>query len=224
MQTETEQSVDRSLAAMALAGVGVFIVLVLLLHPLKTQSYDMSTDPVSNYALGDFGYLMTTAFVSAGLGHVALAVALHRRLRRWLKPSLLTLVGVCLLASAVFEADPRDTDPATTHGLIHGLVGVFAFLVMALTPLVFAGSLRLVPAGGRLARSSLVFGIGTVATFLAVPLGFRDAYFGIGQRIFLALYLSWLIMMALALAGMGGRRCDVDRPNSRDFRRAQRPV
>jgi hypothetical protein len=214
MQTETEQSaLDRTLAATALAGVGVFVVLVLLLHPLKTHGYNISTDAVSLYAVGDFGSLMTIAFVGMGLGHLGLAAALHRRLRRWLGPSFLTLVGVCLLVSAVFETDPRNTDPPTTHGLIHNLVGLLVFIIMALTPLVFAVSLRRTPGWARLTRASLTFGVATTAAFLAMPLGFRDAYFGIGQRIFLALYVSWLTMMALALAGMSGRRSGEAHPS-----------
>lgn len=35
--------------------------------------------------------------------------------------------------------------------------------------------------------------------FLAMPLGFWEAYVGIGQRVFLALYPSRLILVATAL-------------------------
>jgi Protein of unknown function (DUF998) len=178
---QTGKSVpDRTLDGIALTGLGVWVVLVLSLHRIKVQAYDISTDAISYYAVGDFGYLMTLAFVGLGLAHVALAMRLHRFLRQWFAPSLLTLVGLCILASAVFEMDPKNTDPQTTHGLIHGLLGLFAFVVMALTPLVFAGSLRLSPGWSWMTRASLIFGVASVAAFLAMPLGFGDSYFGIG--------------------------------------------
>jgi Protein of unknown function (DUF998) len=205
MQTDGSP-LDRALLAAAFTGIGVFAVLVLLLHWIKAPAHDISTDAMSYYAVGDFGYLMSIAFVGLGISHLAMAARLQHLIRRCLVPSLLTLVGVCFLASAVFETDPKNTVPPSTNGLIHVLVGLFVFVVMALTPWVFAGSLRRVPALAWLARASLIFGVGTVAAFLAIPLAFRDAYFGIGQRIFVALYLSWLIMVALATARMDGSR------------------
>jgi hypothetical protein len=75
---------------------------------------------------------------------------------------------------------PRNTDLAAMHGLIHDWVGLSAFVVMALTPLVFAGSLRRVPGWvswpGR--ASSSVWA--RRRPFLTMPLGVREAYFGIG--------------------------------------------
>jgi hypothetical protein len=196
-----ESALDRALDVVVLAGLAMWIVLVLLLHQIKAREHDISTDAMSLFAVGDFGFLMTAAFVGLGLAHLALATRLYRHLGRWFGPSLLTLIGVCLLASAVFETDPKNTEPLSTHGSIHVLVGLFVFVVMALTPLVFAGSLRRIRGWGRTTRASLIFGVATVAAFLAMPLGFRDAYFGIGQRILVALYLAWLIIVALASTG-----------------------
>jgi Protein of unknown function (DUF998) len=195
--------IDRALRAITLSGLTVWVVLVVALHPLRTQDYDISTDPLSYYAVGDLGLLMTVAFVGYGLAHLALAMRVHRQLGLRLGPALLTLVGLCVLASAVFEMDPRNTEPQSTHAFIHNLLGLVAFVVMAVTPLVVAGSLRRVTRGGHLMRASLGFGLGTVAAFLAMPLVFRDQYFGIGQRTFLTIYLGWLIAMTVLVARHG---------------------
>ncbi len=211
-----KSALDRARDVVVLAGIAMWIVLLLLLHQIKAREHDISTDAMSLFAVGDFGFLMTAAFVRLGLAHLALATRLYRHLGRWVGPSLLTLIGVCLVASAVFETDPKNTEPLSTHGSIHVLVGLFVFVVMALTPLVFATYLWRTPGWGRTTRASLMFGVATAAAFLAMALGFRDAYFGIGQRIFIGIYLSWLVVMTLAEARRGSARDDT--PSKLDLR------
>jgi hypothetical protein len=59
-------------ARLAVAGPLLCLALVALLHVLESEVND--SDAVSEYALGDFGWLMNAAFFSGAAGIGALAV------------------------------------------------------------------------------------------------------------------------------------------------------
>jgi hypothetical protein len=98
-------------AAVDLLGLG-------LLH-IVSPEVDPVTRPVSEYALGDFGWLATIMTVAEGVGAIALAVAL----RRERAPALLLLVfGVMKLAMPLFPVDALGA-PATSAGRVHNWLG-----------------------------------------------------------------------------------------------------
>ena len=61
----------------ALTGIGLFVVIVLLLHFVEPE-FDPSRRFVSEYALGDQGYLMNLAFFMFSAGNGTLAIQLSR--------------------------------------------------------------------------------------------------------------------------------------------------
>ena len=67
-------------ARLAVAGPVLCLTLVAVLHVLEPEVND--SDAVSEYALGDYGWLMNIAFFSGAAGIGALAFALHRSLAR----------------------------------------------------------------------------------------------------------------------------------------------
>ena len=72
-------------ARLAVAGPLLCIALVAVLHVLEPEVND--SNAVSEYALGDYGWLMNIAFFLGAAGIGALAFALHRS---WHVPSLLS--------------------------------------------------------------------------------------------------------------------------------------
>ena len=130
-------------ARLAVAGPLLCITLVALLHVLEPEVND--SDAVSEYALGDYGWLMNVACFSAAAGIGALAFVLHRSLSR----SRAAVVGIVLLLLAavawVFlgagNIDPEGAD-ATTHGVIHGIGFLLGLPTRLAAPLVLAAAFR----------------------------------------------------------------------------------
>jgi hypothetical protein len=117
-------------AAACSGGVAVTLIVVHLLRP----DLDASWRPVSEYALGAHGWLMTLAFACWGLGPIALALAVRQAAAtRGAKVGvgLLVLGGVGPLLAAMFPMDPLLTPPAamTRSGMVHAAAAVLGDLV-----------------------------------------------------------------------------------------------
>jgi hypothetical membrane protein len=182
-------------ARLAVAGPLLCITLVAVLHVLESEVND--SDAVSEYALGDFGWLMNVAFFSGAAGIGALAFVLHRSLAR----SKTATAGIVLLAIAalawvllgVGNIDPEGAD-ATTHGLIHG-IGFFLGLPSRLAaPLVLAAAFRRDERWADYRRPTLALGVAALAAEVA---GFSDLASVVTLRLALVLWLVWI-----ALTGM----------------------
>jgi hypothetical membrane protein len=179
-------------ARLAVAGPLLCITLVAVLHVLESEVND--SDAVSEYALGDFGWLMNVAFFSGAAGIGALAFVLHRSLAR----SKTAIAGIVLLAIAavawvllgVGNIDPEGAD-ATTHGLIHG-IGFFLGLPSRLAaPLVLAAAFRRDEHWAGYRRPTLALGIAALAAELA---GFMDLASVVTLRLALVLWLVWIAL------------------------------
>ena len=177
-------------AAVVAAAAAVVDLLVLgLLHVLSPE-VDPVARPVSEYALGDFGWLATIRTLAQGIGPIALAVALRRERVGAL---LLLLVGLLKLAMPLFPVDALGT-PATSAGQMHNLLGNLTFFLFPLAALVLFPALR--RRGSRLAPPvAVALAIATVGVLVANAVG----GFGLAQRAYLALCAVWLLLAALAV-------------------------
>jgi Protein of unknown function (DUF998) len=178
------------LAAAVAAATAVVDLLVLgLLHVVSPQ-VDPVTRPVSEYALGGFGWLATIRTFAQGVGPIALAVAL--RLDR-AGTVLLLVVGLLKLTLPLFPVDALGT-PATRAGQIHNLLGNLTFFLFPVAALLLLRGLR--SRSGRLAPTTAVLvAIATVGVLLANAVG----GFGLAQRAYLVLCALWLLLAALAV-------------------------
>ena len=179
-------------ARLAVVGPLLCLALVALLHVLEPEVND--SEAVSEYALGDFGWLMNLAFFSAAAGIGALAVVLYRSLAH----SKTAVAGIILLALAAVawiflgagNIDPEGAD-MTTHGLIHG-IGFFLGLPTRLAaPLVLAAAFRRDERWASHRRLTLAFGI---AALLAEVAGFSDLGPVVTLRLALGLWLVWIAL------------------------------
>ena len=179
-------------ARLAVAGPLLCITLIAVLHVLESEVND--SDAVSEYALGDFGWVMNVAFFSAAAGIGALAFVLHRSLAR----SKTAIAGIVLLAIAavawvllgVGNIDPEGAD-ATTHGLIHG-IGFFLGLPARLAaPLVLAAAFRRDERWANHRRLTLALGIAALAAEVA---GFSDLASVVTLRLSLGIWLVWIAL------------------------------
>jgi hypothetical protein len=185
-----------SLARAALALISAFPLLVLVLHGLQAGRYHPLSQAVSELALGRDGWLMTIAFCSLGTGTLFLA-AMLRRLDTppRIAPYLIAGSGLLSYVSAFVHAD--GPHGSTTHGQIHQAVGILTFILMVAAMFALVRPFRSDRRFRRLATPTLVWALAAVGGFFLIPVS-GAAYFGIAQRIFLTIILSWALAVAIS--------------------------
>jgi hypothetical protein len=179
-------------ARLAVAGPLLCITLVALLHVLEPEVND--SDAVSEYALGDFGWLMNVAFFSGAAGIGALAFVLYRSLAR----SRTAIAGIVLLSIAavawvLLGAGNIDLEGAdtTTHGLIHGIGFLLGLPTRLAAPLVLAAAFRRDERWANHRRLTLALGIAALAAEVA---GFSGLASVVTLRLALGLWLVWIAL------------------------------
>lgn len=204
-----------NLARFAMAGVGAFFVIMYLAFPLIQPELNPIERFGSEYSIGTMGWLMKTAFFSLGAGVAALALGMARALdpaaRSGTGIVLLLIAALGFFLSGVFDTDlqilndnppPRWVEgPSSPERVAHDLAGLVSLFSLMTGAGIVSRRLR---KAGRLqgvyrwlrALSWLnpVAFVGFVVIF--VPQGLA----GLGQRIFIVVFLSWILIAARGLA------------------------
>lgn len=189
---------------LARAGIAYFALAIVALHFLRPE-----TDPIarttSEYAVGPYGYVMSTAFFAMSTAMLGLVMALRRRApaevrSRW-GLALLTWWGVAVLVAMVF---PIDVDGAarTTAGTIHRINGPIGFLAVT------AGAFLLSRRFGRherwhpIHRPAMALSVVIMAAFvaLAATLATQSGFAGLAQRVALATLVGWVLLVTNPLS------------------------
>jgi len=105
-----------------------FPVLLVTLHVIKPE-IDPSWRPASEYAIGQYGWVMSLAIVSMAISCVALFAAIRNQIAALggrIGLGLLLVVAAALAVAGVFVVDPITTPPEemTIHGMLHGAAGM----------------------------------------------------------------------------------------------------
>jgi len=172
------------------AATGLFYLLVLaVLHVLRTD-VDPSTDPVSDFAVGDYGTLEVFATLAVGVGALALTAAIYRTPRRSMVGLvLLTVFGLAKVVQAFFPIDVGGE--TTSSGTVHDVLGNVAFFVLPVAAVLLSRS------RGRIEMViAVLLAVATVAVLASDPGG----GYGIAQRIYLILSSVWVLVTAVRLA------------------------
>ena len=191
----------------ALTGIGLFVVIVLLLHFVEPE-FDPSRRFVSEYALGDQGYLMNLAFFMLSAGNGTLAIQLrHSQDREHDFPSgLLITASIFVMIAGAINPDPStEGSPTTVLGVVHTTSVVIAMCSVLVSAFIIARQF------GRDSRwqsldsilkwwaiimlSTMVLHLATAETHLA----------GSFQRLYLAVVVGWLLYMIKLLWVMDRR-------------------
>jgi hypothetical protein len=158
------------------------------------------TDRMSQNANGEYGWLMTLAFVSLGLGMVALGLGL-RSVRRfgpggWLIPAAIVVAGVGMIVSGVYPTDPFGAETAAE--VIHSRASALASLL--LIGAVSASSVERGPGGLRPERGPAgALAVASVALGCVSPILHDTTWSGLGQRLLWATLMVWLLLTAWQL-------------------------
>lgn len=183
-------------ATVAITGLVTFPIVVLFLQLIQPDDYTPVSHAMSELALGRAGLLMGLAFCAMGTATILVAGVLRSTVGTMrVTPILLLIAGVLDFVSAMFRINAPGT-PLTTVSNIHETAGALTFLLM--TAAMFASYLpmRHVPSWSGFAPWSLAWAILSVPAFLLIPI-LGDARFGLAQRIFVGLFITWLITVAV---------------------------
>jgi hypothetical protein len=193
---------------MAIIGISYVLVAVVAVHFLRPD-LDPLASPISQYAVGPYGIIMTSALLIWGLVSLRLAVALHRSVRpsRWLGRGLLLLVvfAIGLVSTSIFAMDipfpPERFSPTTftAVGLIHVLSATIASVCFPFAALLLAKSFQKDERWQVFHRPAYVLALANLvacASFFIVS-AVSIELFGIAQKIFAVLALVWLLLTAI---------------------------
>jgi hypothetical membrane protein len=184
----------------------VYFALALVVMHLLRPDYAPASHMISDYAVGPYGWVMTTAFLSLSGGCLTLAWGLSRGgPRSMLARGGVALLGLASAGLAVTAAFPTDLPggPATRAGDIHGV----SFLVNVAS-LIGASVLITMGMGGQpgwrehqwtSATLAALAGLALVLQFLTLR---RGAPYGLANRLFATLLVTWLLATAVRLRGL----------------------
>lgn len=186
-------------ARVAIAASGAAILALLSLHVVRAD-LPPATHMISEYAVGDHGWLMTLCFYTFAVASLALVGALATRVRGvvgWLGLVALVVAAAGLAIGGHFPMDPTTNDPArmSHSGQMHGMGFMLGVPGELLAVLLLTLHLRKQPGwkGGTLVLLA-------AATWLSVlvmaPLLMKGGAFGIPNRTFMLAYGAWMIVAA----------------------------
>jgi hypothetical protein len=120
-------AISQTVARWSLAAAATFVVLLAALHFIK-PGLDPSWHFISEYAIGDYGWIMVLAFLSLAVGYASLFVAIRAQLRTIagrIGLALLLVSALGLTLAAIFTTDPITVseNAVTTEGTLHNLGG-----------------------------------------------------------------------------------------------------
>lgn len=188
-----------------LCGIAAFAGLVGVEHVLRPD-HDPCGRYVSEYGVGPYHQVMTTAFFALGISSTATLVDLSRTVPAPARSRAgLVFLGIwsgAILVAGLFPTDlsgpnGRPEHP-TTPGIIRALAGVTGFLSVPLAACLLGRGFRRDPAWKRFARPSLTLSaLQSAAVVLSIASPVR--YIGVNERVLIVCDLAWLAWLSQVL-------------------------
>lgn len=137
---------------------------------------------------------MDAAFFAFGLASLALSFGLSRCVARArVATSLLTTCGALWSLLGIFSTGEGGIEAA-----IHGVVATASFLLIPLVMLLFARQFRRDGRWRSFAVPTAVWAVLAVGALFSIPILGEEA-FGVSERLFIAVFVSWLMVTAVRL-------------------------
>lgn len=198
---QPDHRAPRPLALVALAAIATFPLALIILNVVQRGTYDALRQPGSQLALGRGGWLLTLGFCGLAIGTLLLAWLLRRAIGGIRAVPI--LLGVAGALNFVAALSPTDADgvPATTHGLIHNLAGLVSFLLYVAAMVVAAFAFRAHGDWRAFGRATAIWSGCAIGAFVLMLVLAGAHLFGLGQRLAIAIWLSWLLVVAWRVGG-----------------------
>jgi hypothetical protein len=205
----TRRQQTARVATVALVAVAYFAVIIVVLHFLRADLNPISS-PTSEYAVGRYGFLMSSAFFSMSLGSFALVIGLYRgvskRARSGIGLVLLGVWAVGVLIAMSFPIDPEGA-PQTISGTIHRINGPLGFLSLTAGTILVSRRFKQDGLWRPIHRSAVILSLVMLTAFIANFLNIATAsgFGGLCQRIFLVAFVTWFLLTATRLRSISSR-------------------
>jgi len=193
-------------ARLSIASGVLFALLLGGLHLVEPE-FDPTWRFISEYALGDYGWMMSLAFATLALSLAGTGAAIFTQVRSVLGYIGLFVLGVGtigILIAAIFETDPVTATAAgaTTSGKMHVLGASLDYTPVAALLLSFSlvrhATWRRVRAALFITAAITV--LATVAFLATLPSDFvfgPGVYTGLVGRFLVLSYLGWILTVGL---------------------------
>jgi MFS family permease len=203
---------SRYLARLALGAVMVFLILLAALHFLEPE-FDPSKHLISEYELGHYGWMMSLAFFSLGVGVLAMLLSTwyssttrSALIGRW----WFLAIAVALFGAGIFY--PYPTPNIASY--IHGICGVIVIVTFPIAATLYSSGLAhsqdWTTSRGRLLWAVLLVWVGllsflgsTIVLGIKSPPGDRsktNLLVGWQNRFMIVTYSLWLMAVAWQVA------------------------
>src|SRR5215210_6096185 len=201
MESQDRSRVTMFLALLAILGMADFLLNIAALHFLRPDVNPV-LEPMSNYAVGPYGFLFTAADIGSGLAALALILGLSLGItppgRSYVGLILLGLYGVSELLAGIFPIDVGGE--ATTIGTIHNIVGNIAFFGFPIAVILLSLGLGKDERWRSLRLPALALSMVVVLTVILTIVGSNLGIgYGVTQRIANVAALVWMLAVALHL-------------------------
>lgn len=195
------------LANLALIGIGYFVVAVIALHFLRPD-YNPIRRVVSQYAVGPYGLLMTSAFFGLSLGSLALVVGLFQGVSRtgrsWVGLVLLGIWAVGIFIAGIFPTDLNGT-AQTTSGNIHVMASVLAFISLVLAALLLSWRFKNDEKWSSFHHPAFLFAVLMLLALVGLFRYINTGFGGLSQRVFIVTFLIWSLSTTARLRSVVSR-------------------
>ncbi len=198
--------VEANAARISVISAALFVLLLGSLHLIETE-FDPTWRFISEYALGEFGWLMSLAFGAIAVSLASIGVAVLSRVRNvigYIGLAIFVLAVVGLLIAAVFKTDPIFTkqEDMTSSGQMHVLGASLDYSPIAFLLLSFSLSRHGDWASVKkwlfiTAILSIVLTIGFIFTIPSDGVFGPGVYSGLVGRSLMLSYIGWLAIAAM---------------------------
>jgi hypothetical protein len=198
-----ESGALRVLALLAIVGVADFLLILAALHFVRPDVNPVS-EPMSNYAVGPYGFLLAAADIGICLAALALMFGLYLGIappgRSYAGLFLLGVYGVSGLLAGIFPIDVGGG--ATTVGTIHNIVGNIAFFGFPIAVILLSLGMGKDERWRSFRRPALALSLVVVLTVILTIVGSNIGLFGVTQRLANVTALLWILLVGLRLRSM----------------------
>jgi hypothetical protein len=195
-------------ATVALIGIAYFAAAIIVLHVLRSSDNPLR-QTTSEYAVGTYGYVMTSAYLSVSLASMALVIGLYQSVappaRSKIGLGLLGLWAVGVLVAMIFPIDLEDA-PQTTAGAIHSANGPMTFLSLSLGAFLVSRRLKYDEHWLSVQRFAFILSLGILGAFVVTGLNVAadTGLAGLFQRVLLMIFVTWFVVIATRLRMLAG--------------------
>jgi hypothetical protein len=204
MESQEKSRLTMVLALITIVGIVDFLLNFTALHFLRPDVNPV-LEPISNYAVGPYGFLFIAADIGLSLAALALAFGLYLGIappgRSYVGIFLLALYGVSVLLAGIFPIDVGGE--ATMFGTIHNIVGNISFFGFPIAVILLSLGMGKDERWRAFRRPALALSMMVVLTVILTIVGSNLGIgYGVTQRIANVAALVWMLAVALHLRFM----------------------